>query len=83
MEDIIRKISEITGYPLKNIKSAVDTIINEMRDAILNKKDIEIRGFGSFKITKREKSNTSGIYFKISQKLFKELNKGELKYEED
>ncbi len=53
--DLIRKIS--IRYPnmlLKDIHLSVDTIFDEISEALSQEKRVELRGFGAFTIRKRK-----------------------------
>ena len=46
--DIINKIAEDMNLNQKVAKIAVDTIVDTIKNAIVNNERVEIRGFGSF-----------------------------------
>lgn len=46
--------SKITAFSRKDIEVIVDTVFQSMTDSLSGGDKVEIRGFGSFKIKKRE-----------------------------
>jgi integration host factor subunit beta len=50
--DIINKIAEEMKLNQKVAKIAVDTIVDNIKKAIVNSERVEIRGFGSFTLRK-------------------------------
>jgi integration host factor subunit beta len=52
--DIIDSIYEKTGMNRKEIRSIVDLFINDIKDALIEKRIIELRGFGTFEIRVRK-----------------------------
>jgi nucleoid DNA-binding protein len=52
--DLIRKVSARIGIPLRDVSIVVDALFEEMKNALMNKEKIEIRGFGSFRVVKRK-----------------------------
>jgi len=58
-EEISRAIwNELPNHPLKKARQACDVTFNLIRDRLSKGEDIELRGFGSFKI--REKNERMG-----------------------
>jgi DNA-binding protein HU-beta len=53
--DIIDRVSEESELPRIKAAQAVDTIIDAMKDALLEGKRIELRGFGVFQVRERKK----------------------------
>lgn len=51
--DIVEQISNSTGLTKKDSAMAVEGFIQSIRQALSNGKNIEIRGFGSFKVKSR------------------------------
>jgi len=52
--DIVDALYEKTGLNRKEIRSAVDLFINEMKEALVRRRVIELRGFGTFEIKVRK-----------------------------
>jgi DNA-binding protein HU-beta len=52
--DIVEKIASGTGLTKVETEAVVDGFINTVIDAMKEGRNIEIRGFGSFKIKKRK-----------------------------
>ncbi|MDR0689811.1 MAG: integration host factor subunit beta [Spirochaetaceae bacterium] len=52
--DIIDSIYEKTGMSRKEIRSVVDLFIEDIKDALINRRIIELRGFGTFEIRVRK-----------------------------
>ncbi|OGF98090.1 MAG: hypothetical protein A2Z06_03540 [Candidatus Glassbacteria bacterium RBG_16_58_8] len=51
--DIVEQISNSTGLTKKDTAMAVEGFIQAVRQALSNGQNIEIRGFGSFKVRNR------------------------------
>lgn len=57
--NLIDKVTEhIAGYPRKDIDAAVDITLESIITALINGQRVEIRGFGSFSIRKRNTRST-------------------------
>jgi len=52
--DIIDALYGKTGISRKDIRTAVDLFIDEMKGALLQRKVIELRGFGTFEVKIRK-----------------------------
>jgi len=52
--DIIDALYEKTGMSRTEIRSAVDIFIDEMKDALIRRDVIELRGFGTFEVKVRK-----------------------------
>jgi integration host factor subunit beta len=52
--DIIDALYEKTGMSRTEIRNAVDIIIDEMKDALMRRQVIELRGFGTFEVKVRK-----------------------------
>ncbi|MDR1429914.1 MAG: integration host factor subunit beta [Spirochaetaceae bacterium] len=52
--DIIDAIYQKTGINRKDIKTAVDSFIEEIKDALIRQQIIELRGFGTFETRLRK-----------------------------
>ena len=86
--DIIELIAEKTGFTIKDIKVVVEGFLEEVKNALVDDKHIEIRGFGTFKVknhkarkarnprTNQEVMVTSRkkAFFKVSKEMNKVLN---------
>lgn len=46
--------SKVTAFSRKDVEVIVDTVFKSMSDSLATGEKVEIRGFGSFKIKKRE-----------------------------
>jgi nucleoid DNA-binding protein len=54
INDLAKVIREKTAIPLAESKDIVETIIQNMQEALLRGETIEIRGFGTFKVKTRK-----------------------------
>lgn len=77
--DIISNIQKRFSYlSAADARMAVDSVVDDISQALIEGGRIEIRGFGSFSIrqrkyvSKEEFYNT--VYFRMSKKVFDELN---------
>ena len=52
--DIIDALYEKTGMSRNEIRTAVDLFINEMKDALIRRQVIELRGFGTYEVKTRK-----------------------------
>jgi integration host factor subunit beta len=52
--DIIDSVYEKTGMSRKEIRSIIDLFIDEIKDALINRMIIELRGFGTFEVKIRK-----------------------------
>jgi integration host factor subunit beta len=52
--DIIDALYEKTGMSRTEIRSAIDIFIDEMKDALMRRQVIELRGFGTFEVKVRK-----------------------------
>jgi len=52
--DIIDALYEKTGMNRTEIRSAIDLFIDEMKDALMRRQVIELRGFGTFEVKTRK-----------------------------
>jgi len=52
--DIIDALYEDTKMSRTEIRNAVDLIINKMKEALVNRQVIELRGFGTFEVKIRK-----------------------------
>ncbi len=51
--DLINEVSKVVSTK-KEAQIAVDCILSTIQDALVNKEGVQIAGFGSFKVVKRE-----------------------------
>ncbi len=65
-KDIVKRIKEETSLSDERSKEAVDLIINYVKEALLRKETVEIRGFGAF-IVKRKKKGKGWHFMKRKQ----------------
>jgi integration host factor subunit beta len=88
--ELLQKICNLyPGISRKDLKKILEILFQEITKALSDGKNIEIRGFGSYKVIKRKaragrnpkNSNTvqipekKAIKWKMSKTLFKRLNK--------
>jgi len=52
--DIIDALYEKTGMNRSDIRSAIDLFIDEMKDALMRRQIIELRGLGTFEVKVRK-----------------------------
>jgi len=52
--DIVDALYEKTGMTRTEIRNVVDLFIDEMKEALLNRQVIELRGFGTFEVKVRK-----------------------------
>ena len=52
--DIIDALYEKTGMNRSEIRGAIDLFIDEMKDALMRRQVIELRGFGTFEVKVRK-----------------------------
>jgi integration host factor subunit beta len=52
--EIIDSVYEKTGMSRKEIRTIIDLFINEIKDALINRMIIELRGFGTFEVKIRK-----------------------------
>ncbi|MDR2595910.1 MAG: integration host factor subunit beta [Treponema sp.] len=52
--DIIDAIYEKTGLSRTEIRSSIDLFFDEMKDALIRRQVIELRGFGTFEVKVRK-----------------------------
>ena len=52
--EIIENIYERTGFNKKDIHEIMDTIFEEIKEALLKDKIVELRGFGTFELRTRK-----------------------------
>jgi integration host factor subunit beta len=52
--DIIDALYEKTGMNRTEIRNAIDLFIDEMKDALMRRQVIELRGFGTFEVKIRK-----------------------------
>ena len=52
--EIVDQISESTGLTKKDIHGVIDSFFGELKDALLEDRVVEFRGFGTFEIKTRK-----------------------------
>ena len=52
--DLVELIASKTGFTKKDVALIVDALFDAIRDALINHKYIELRGFGSFLVKERK-----------------------------
>jgi nucleoid DNA-binding protein len=52
--DLVEQIADATGLTKKDTAVVVDGFLEAVKQALAQEKNIEIRGFGSFKVKKRK-----------------------------
>jgi integration host factor subunit beta len=52
--DIVDSVYQKTGMSRKEIRTVVDLFIDEIKNALLEQRDIELRGFGTFEVRVRK-----------------------------
>ena len=87
--ELIEKVAEqIEGYTLKQTEIIVETFFDVIKDALANGDKVELRGFGNFRLKKRQPRKArnpktgesvdvpekSVIYFKPGKELRELLN---------
>ena len=56
--DIIKNVSLETGFTKVEVELMLDSILNSIKSSLANGERIDMRGFGSFLIKKREARNS-------------------------
>ncbi len=59
--DIINNIAAQTGLPKKDVSIAVEAFMEELRQSLINKENVYLRGFGSFIVKHRAKKTARNI----------------------
>ena len=59
--DIINKISATTGLPKKDIAITVESFMEVIKDSLLEKENVYLRGFGSFIVKHRAEKTARNI----------------------
>ena len=59
--DIINNISAQTGLPKKDVSVTVEAFMEELRQSLINKENVYLRGFGSFIVKHRAKKTARNI----------------------
>lgn len=52
--DIIERIYENSPFDLKDVRIIADRFLDEIKDALIDGKSVELRGFGTFEIRERK-----------------------------
>ena len=59
--DIINNIAAQTGLPKKDVTVAVEAFMEELRQSLINKENVYLRGFGSFIVKHRAQKTARNI----------------------
>jgi len=59
--DIINNIATQTGLPKKDVAVSVEAFMEELRQSLINKENVYLRGFGSFIVKHRAKKTARNI----------------------
>ena len=59
--DIINKISAATGLPKKDVAVTVEAFMDTIKNSLLEKENVYLRGFGSFIVKHRAKKTARNI----------------------
>ena len=59
--DIINEISNSTGLPKKDVAVTVEKFMETIKDSLLNKENVYLRGFGSFIVKHRAEKTARNI----------------------
>ena len=59
--DIINNISAQTGLPKKDVSVTVEAFMEELRQSLINKENVYLRGFGSFIVKHRAQKTARNI----------------------
>ena len=93
---ILKKLTSLyPNFLRKDLEKALNLVFNEIIQTLAKEKNVEIRGFGSFKIrrlksrigrnpkdgSRVEVPERKNVHWKMSKELFEKLNK-ELKHNE-
>ncbi len=56
--DIINDVSKETGFTKVEVELMIDSFINSIKNSLANGERVDMRGFGSFLVKRREARNT-------------------------
>ena len=59
--DIINEISNSTGLPKKDVAVTVEQFMESIKNSLLNKENVYLRGFGSFIVKHRAEKTARNI----------------------
>ncbi|MBP3727065.1 MAG: HU family DNA-binding protein [Bacteroidaceae bacterium] len=59
--DIVNIISEKTGIPKSEVMTTVEAFMDVVRDSMVNKENVYLRGFGSFIVKHRAEKTARNI----------------------
>ena len=59
--DIINQISASTGLPKKDVSVTVEAFMDVIKNSLLNKENVYLRGFGSFVVKHRAEKTARNI----------------------
>ncbi|MBV5305707.1 MAG: HU family DNA-binding protein [Desulfobulbaceae bacterium] len=57
-KELIDQVSTALSLPKQDVSTALEIMLTTMRDALAEKRRIELRGFGSFSIRSRKERST-------------------------
>lgn len=57
-KELIDQVSMDLALPKQDVNAALEIMLTTMRNALIEKRRIELRGFGSFSIRKRKERST-------------------------
>lgn len=52
--ELVERVAETVGLNKKQTHAAIDSFFEEIKEALLDKKTIEFRGFGTFEVRQRK-----------------------------
>ncbi len=59
--DLINEFHNRTNLTKKEVEELVNSLINKITSSLKNKEDVKIEGFGTFKISKKKKVQTTNF----------------------
>ena len=59
---LVRAISKETGIDQPTVLATVESFMNVVKDSLISKENVYLRGFGIFDLKHREKKTESNIY---------------------
>jgi DNA-binding protein HU-beta len=59
--ELIKEIAKNTGTEVKQVETVVETFMLSVKDHLVNKEVVHLRGFGNFKLKKRAKKPARNI----------------------
>lgn len=52
--EVVDSVAEKTGMDQKNVRAVIDCLLDDLKAALIKKKIIELRGFGTFEVKVRK-----------------------------